>query len=186
MITIRHETNFNTIGFIRYAKVGSKRQLTHLFFFHIPKGKHDFFQNLSFQTMQHIRLIFIRIYGPVQLCPIGTVYYFCIVPGCNMINSQHFAIGPELSKFEPVIANNTRVWRTPGKVFMGEIIHDLAKFRFKVESIKRDVEFIRYPTGIARIKCAAAAFFSFRTSIFGAVHSCAHEYPNNLIALIYE
>ncbi len=109
-------------------------------------------------------MIFFSIHRPTDACRALRVGRQAgVVAGCHEIGSDLLAVSPELAEFEPDIAENARIRRPTGDVFVGEFVHDSAEFAFEIEDVERNVETVGNATGVQRVgdaaTCLGATFF---------------------------
>src|SRR5258708_8359692 len=98
-----------------------------------------------------------RIEAAMQLGLAIRMHHPGVMPRGNVVGFQLFAVGPEFAELEPIVANNAGIGCSPGKVFVGEVIDDAAEVALEVESVKRNVEQVGHPAGVAGVDGAAAA-----------------------------
>src|SRR5208283_3578064 len=109
-----------------------------------------------------------------------------VVAGGDEIGLELLAVGPELAELQPVVADDARVGRAAGEVFVREVVDDAFEVRLEVERVERDVEPVGDAPGVAGIERAAAAFLVRGGVIVVAMHARAHEQADDLVALLLE
>ena len=78
--------------------------------------------------------------------------------GGDEVGLQLLAVGPELAELQPAVADDARIRRPAGEIFVGEVVDDAVELALEIEGVKRNVELVGDAPGIAGIDGAAAAF----------------------------
>src|SRR5579862_3792822 len=112
----------------------------------------------------------------MQLELAGALDNLRVMPGGNEVGRQLLAVAPELAELEPVVADNTRIGRSPGQVFVGKVVDDAVEILLEIESIEGNVQQVGHAPRIACIKGTAAAFLVRSVVAFVlAMSAGAHE-----------
>ena len=115
-------------------------------------------QNRAPQAVQHVGLILVRVGGPMQFrLAVARGTMLGVMAGGDEIGFELLAVGPQLAELQPVVADDARIRRAAGQVFVGEIVDDAVEVALEIEGVKRDVEPVGDAAGIAGIDGAAAA-----------------------------
>src|SRR5215217_1177661 len=110
--------------------------------------------------------------------------------GSNIITSQRISPLQQCRPLDMGIAEHAWVWRTPGYIFIYEIIdHMIAEFLPDIQYIMRKTMFHRSLPGIIkRIEITAAGFFftTFSVAAGGSIVPCLHGHAYYFIPLLVE